>query len=620
MSLQTGNKSRFQPLCTHILDGTTPAAYAAMLSGVVAAFERRIIVLERMKDGLLYTNTFTGHEAVDVLCQIIETTDRTLALLLGRALDAQFVFRNVTYQARLLDSREELYRFEDLSIKGKEVSGVFTLLTQCYSPTCTPEGLCYSVTCPKRYTWRGRTNTKPVAYLTGEKVNFPQYIESTYAQKLWMDSIPKEMLDNVPIAERKRQEIISELCYTERDFCKDLEYLRDYWIYPLRSQYMTRSSPIPEQRRDRFIQTVFSNCLEIYTISKSFAKALTVRQQQQHIVLNIADLFLQFLPLFDCFVSYGANQVFGRNAFESEKESNAAFCSYVEEVERMKESRKLELNGYLTKPITRLARYPLFLESMLKYTAEENSDFVDIPKALSGVKSLLSRVNIASGKSEDRFNLQTLNQRLVWKTTGHADLKLLDVNRQLLFEVVMRKTPTDTSDYVKAYLFDHVLLFARPKVVNKKEALKVYRRPIPLSLLVISLTEFYQPRLGVGKQSVQGLASGPKSVVATIPTTDPGEQIAFPMTFRLLGKNGFEQTLYFTSQIQKQMLLEHVYTQQTILQERTDIFNGTLSKQVYSKFDKMRITCCVPVGEHRVNAINRFLALTPFRQWPNCGD
>lgn len=30
------------------------------------------------------------------------------------------------------------------------VNGVFTLLTDCYSPTCTRDKLCYSIACPRR--------------------------------------------------------------------------------------------------------------------------------------------------------------------------------------------------------------------------------------------------------------------------------------------------------------------------------------------------------------------------------------------------------------------------------------------------------------------------------------
>ena len=44
---------------------------------------------------------------------------------------------------------------------------------------------------------------------------------------LWIHSVSKEVSDAVSDTEKKRQEAINELIYTERDFVRDLEYLRD---------------------------------------------------------------------------------------------------------------------------------------------------------------------------------------------------------------------------------------------------------------------------------------------------------------------------------------------------------------------------------------------------------
>jgi hypothetical protein len=106
----------------------------------------------------------------DKIAFIIKTTDRNLALLLGRALDSQKFFHDVTYDHRLRDSPNELYQFQKmpsiLSSENYELeddveeeeetdenglpNGVFTLLTDCYSPTCTRDSLCYSIACPRR--------------------------------------------------------------------------------------------------------------------------------------------------------------------------------------------------------------------------------------------------------------------------------------------------------------------------------------------------------------------------------------------------------------------------------------------------------------------------------------
>lgn len=83
--------------------------------------------------------------------------------------------------------------------------------------------------------------------------------------------------------------------------------------------------------------------------------------------------------------------------------------------ERLPESRKLELNGYLTKPTTRLARYPLLLEAVNKHTPEDNPDKQTLAQAVSVIREFLAKVNVETGKTENRFNLLQLDQQLVYR-------------------------------------------------------------------------------------------------------------------------------------------------------------------------------------------------------------
>ncbi len=221
-----------------------PIVYPALLSRVAQALKERIPLNDHLKDGLTYKDAFDGREAVDKIAYIIKTTDRNLALLLGRALDAQKFFHAVTYDHRLRDSSHDIYQFRTKvpspfvsgelvdadgdSIKDAVVkapahplmndgqsgeakvvlkdsptqsvessaekvhrdgspsppdsvtspmtrprqgsissddiplpSGVFTLLTDCYSPTCTRDQLCYSIACPRRMEQQARLNMKP---------------------------------------------------------------------------------------------------------------------------------------------------------------------------------------------------------------------------------------------------------------------------------------------------------------------------------------------------------------------------------------------------------------------------------------------------------------------------
>lgn len=242
-----------------------PHIYPALLSRVAEAFKQLITLNELVKDGIAYKDSFDGKTAVGVVADIIKTPDRNLALLLGRALDAQKFFHDVTYDHRLRDNPHELYQFKErlaapfmgennttdspmsdqtgltravlynrkgvawpptllsspetasgslhtsesqtsffqsvdptpatssnslagpadspraLTKISSEMSvptgltsfadgdeseddlpvGVFTLLTDCYSPTCSREQLCYSINCPRRLEQMKRLNMKP---------------------------------------------------------------------------------------------------------------------------------------------------------------------------------------------------------------------------------------------------------------------------------------------------------------------------------------------------------------------------------------------------------------------------------------------------------------------------
>lgn len=572
-----------------------PLVYPALLSRVAECFRQKIYVGDRTKNELTYKNAFSGSEAVDVLSYIIRTTDRNLALLLGRALDAQKFFHDVTYEHRLRDSQSEMYQFREMLMDEPEektsVNGVFVLLSECYSPTCTREQLCYSIACPRRLEQVSRLNLKINPGLRKDDATtlHDDEADQTDEQKLWINSVPKEIADAVDEREKKRQEVISEICYTERDFVKDLEYLRDFWILPLRSKL----SPIPPQRREKVVKTIFSNIIDhpsIHTVSSRFASSLTNRQQKDPIVHNIGDIFLEFVPQFEPFIWYGSKQLEGKFGFENERSVNPHFAKFVDEIERKRESRKLELNGYLTKPTTRLARYPLLLENVLKYTEDDSPDKEDIPKVLSMIRDLLGRVNAESGKAENRFNLRRLHEQLRFKPNERVDLRLTEEGRELVFKSQFKKSPTDPAE-ITAFLFDHAVLLVRIKQKGKTEEIMAYKRPIPLELLAIREMDEVIPLQGSVKRSSSSLIP---SIRTTASDTKKGD--GWPITFRHLGKAGYEQTLFASNQAARKKWLEFIDNAQQRLRARADFFNTTMISSNFFGGTNL-VNCVAPFGK-----------------------
>ena len=69
----------------------------------------------------------------------------------------------------------------------------------------------------------------------------------------------------------------------------------------------------------------------------------------------------------------------------------------------------------MTKPTTRLGRYPLLLEAVLKYTPDDNPDKRDLPEVIKTIKGFLTKVNVETGKSENIFELAQIEAQLVFR-------------------------------------------------------------------------------------------------------------------------------------------------------------------------------------------------------------
>lgn len=94
-----------------------------------------------------------------------QTSDRRAALQVARSLQSQLFFYEVEWGGRQLqDGVEDVYMFldegdaiggdgpnEQYRLEREELpTGVITLLTKCYSPSCQESMPCYSYSCPRR--------------------------------------------------------------------------------------------------------------------------------------------------------------------------------------------------------------------------------------------------------------------------------------------------------------------------------------------------------------------------------------------------------------------------------------------------------------------------------------
>lgn len=580
-----------------------PKVYPALLSRVAVLLRALLQVGTRTKNGLNYNDAFTGREAVDMIARLIRTTDRNLALLLGRALDAQNFFRDVTYEHRLRDSPHEVYLFVDIVVDNHmlgeysgydspagyhppqrlvlqittllvatglgeastvqtsvPVNGVFTLLTNCYSPTCTRNRLCYLIACPRRLEQQARLNMKPGGGLQRLELRVLMNGDNDVGQQkeLWLYLVPELVRESVSKEEQSRQEVLFEIMSNERDFVRDMEYLRDFWIRPLRL-----TNIIPELERERFIRVVFSGILDILVVNYKFAEALTRRQKQQYIVDGIGDIMVEFIPRFEAFLPCCAGQVFSKYHFERQRSINPNFEKFVRDTQNLEALRNLEFILFLLAAFNRPGRYYLLLKTLSKHTPELNPDYKLVNEALQMMKALCDQINELTGRLQDRYKTLLLRHKLTGYDQDDAilELRLRLEHRRIADEILLRRKAQDKEDglVIEVTLLDNALLFVKRKTVNRKEFNKVFQRPIPLPLLYASSVEDDRPldRALVATTLENGLLKVNRQMSQF--------ETRLAILFVMYGRRGFLFTLYAANLMAVKNFIQLVYEAQTSL-------------------------------------------------------
>jgi hypothetical protein len=91
------------------------------------------------------------------------------------------------------------------------------------------------------------------------------------------------------------------------------------------------------------------------------------------------------------------------------------------------------LNGYLTKPTTRLGRYTLLFKEILKHTPPDHPDQHSLTKAIEIIKQVLSNVNLEAGYAKNAFDLMRIDQNLTFKLK--SDQVVRDQNDTIVIHI-----------------------------------------------------------------------------------------------------------------------------------------------------------------------------------------
>lgn len=369
----------------------------AFLSEAALQLRDRVERSRQMKGGIAWVGSFTGKDIVTTIQSLmpahtrLSAVDRRFALVAARSLQNQLWFVEVDWDIKpLRDSSEDVFRFmgemEGMGAGAGEAlnselpSGLLTMATRCYSPSCTQDQRCYSPRCPFR--------TSPDSFLGYQEAPAPP-TPRVDDRDDWAVNVDQYILNSLTDRQRSRQEIIRQAIQAELAYDADLSSLRSLYVDSLR-----RSNPPvidPPYRMEQFIEEVFANFVELHEACQRVLESFTIREREsarRPLIESCGDIFLQAAAEFrGIYPEYLGNLPQAEARMKKEMEENTEFRLFCERVVREKD-RRYDLKFLITRPSTQLQRYPATLEAILNATDSDHPDREFLVEALSSIQNL----------------------------------------------------------------------------------------------------------------------------------------------------------------------------------------------------------------------------------------
>lgn len=199
---------------------------------------------------------------------------------------------------------------------------------------------------------------------------------------------------------------------------------------------------------------------------------------------QVGDIFLRHLPRFmAAYTQYGPHVVLAEYAVKREAGSNILFQNFIREKERQAECRKLPFRHFIVLPVTRLQRYPLLIDAVLKRTQDDHPDKDDLAQCLEVLREIGAHVDELASAKRMTMHIYEINDNLKFRPGDPVyDLQLAAPGRKLLHEGTLTRRTHMGVEAVEHhfFLFDHLLLITKRKGNNDYV---LWRKPIPLELL-----------------------------------------------------------------------------------------------------------------------------------------
>lgn len=205
-----------------------------------------------------------------------------------------------------------------------------------------------------------------------------------------------------------RSRIVDEIVTTEETYVNDLEILIRLYLEPLSTRKNKKKKPIITREQ---VKGLFSNIESILNLNRVLLADLQKQIELPPEEQRIGAAFNLLAKCLLIYTDYCSNQKNADDLYTKLKHSNDQFVSLLTENQAKPESRRLDLNAFLIKPVQRACKYPLLLRELLKETPESHPDYNDLKEAFEAMQESCLKLNERKRDVENMSHFLTIKAR-----------------------------------------------------------------------------------------------------------------------------------------------------------------------------------------------------------------
>ena len=223
---------------------------------------------------------------------------------------------------------------------------------------------------------------------------------------------------------------------------------------------------IAEARLEKFVNAVFGKAGAVQRVNKDHLLAqMKYRQREQGPwLIGLSDIFREWVrKARNAYIEYAASLTYAIFLIKRESDRNVMFRQFLDAVSKDPRSKRLGYDTYIKSPITRLQRYPLLLDSVLKEMSQDSEEKTNMVKAIEEIRAVAHECDAKVAEMEKKVAMIELDQMLVLRPGFHADLNLDHLGRELILQGDLQRMGSKGVRWVDthALLFDHYLILAK---------------------------------------------------------------------------------------------------------------------------------------------------------------